>query len=386
MNEFTKMQTQKAMMPTTVLPNKSILQRTAVNSTPVHQVPPIVHDVLRSSGQPLDAATRAFMEPRFRHDFSQVRVHTDARAADSAQAVNARAYTVGQNTVFAASQYAPGTSAGKQLLAHELAHVVQQKGASTVQSLEIDNPHNSAEHEAVDTANQVMMGMQPLVRTYPAQAGIQRQPANTPTAAKDEEVKITPTPKTIPISEISPTGLPDKASAATSAGKSTSDQEVEKPEASIQASLKDREVTTNLEIAIPVKPLAKGYILGQPFAIGKGLNLELSMGPNKDAPTPVPVDVAASIAIKAFTLDLKSFRKPIPGLTEFGPSVKAEANFDPATLKPDFSAKAGVGAEYQIGKTPIFLQGSIGYKVKVPLGGPAKAEPTADVGLIIKFP
>jgi len=331
------------------------------------------------------------MEPRFGYDFSGVRVHTDAKAAESAQAVNARAYTVGQNTVFGASQYAPGTSAGKQLLAHELAHVVQQKGASTVQSLEIDNPHNAAEHEAVDTANQVMLGMQPLVRTYPAQAGIQRQPANTPTAAKDEEIKLTPTPKTIPISEISPTGLPDKASAATSAGKSTDDKEAEKPEASLQASLKDREVTTNLEIAIPVKPLAKGYILGQPFAIGKRLNLELSMGPNKealnkDAPTPLSVDVAASIAIKAFTLDLKSFRKPIPGLTEFGPSVKVEANFDPATLKPDFSAKAGVGAEYQIGKTPIFLQGSIGYKVKVPLGGPAKAEPTADVGLIIKFP
>lgn len=349
-------------------------------------VPPNVHEVLRSPGRPLDPTTRAFMEPRFGHDFSQVRVHTDGKAAESTQAVNARAYTVGQNMVFGASQYAPGTSVGKQLLAHELAHVVQQKDASAVQSLEIDNPHNSAEHEAVDTANQVMLGMQPLVRTYPAQAGIQRQPANTPTAAKDEEVKITPTPKTIPISEISPTGLPDKASAATSAGKSAGDKEGEKPEASIQASLKDREVTTNLEIAIPVKPLAKGYILGQPFAIGKGLSLELSMGPKKDAPIPVPVDVAATIAIKAFTLDLKSFRKPIPGLTELGPSVKAEAQFDPAALKPDFSVKAGVGAEYQIGQTPIFLHGSIGYKVKIPLDGPAKAEPTADVGLTIRFP
>jgi len=68
-----------------------MLQRTAVSASPVSSVPPIVHDVLSSSGQPLDAGTRAFMEPRFGYDFSQVRVHTDARAAESALAVNALA-------------------------------------------------------------------------------------------------------------------------------------------------------------------------------------------------------------------------------------------------------------------------------------------------------
>ena len=73
---------------------KSILQRSAVSSAP-EAVPPIVHDVLRSPGAPLDAQTRAFMEPRFGHDFSRVRVHTDAQAAESARAVNALAYTVG---------------------------------------------------------------------------------------------------------------------------------------------------------------------------------------------------------------------------------------------------------------------------------------------------
>jgi Domain of unknown function (DUF4157) len=66
------------------------------------------------------------MEPRFGHDFSQVRVHTDARAARSARAVDALAYTVGQDMVFATSQYAPHTNAGQYLLAHELVHVVQQ--------------------------------------------------------------------------------------------------------------------------------------------------------------------------------------------------------------------------------------------------------------------
>jgi hypothetical protein len=89
-------------------------------------VPPIVHDVLRSSGQPLDAATRAFMEPRFGHDFGQVRVHTDAKAVESARAVKALAYTVEKDVVFGAGQYEPETNEGRRLLAHELTHVVQQ--------------------------------------------------------------------------------------------------------------------------------------------------------------------------------------------------------------------------------------------------------------------
>jgi pimeloyl-ACP methyl ester carboxylesterase len=90
-------------------------------------VPPIVHEVLRSPGEPLDAATRAFMEPRFGHDFSTVRVHADGRAAESAHAVNAMAYTVGRNVVFGSAQYTPRTMTGGMLLAHELAHVVQQR-------------------------------------------------------------------------------------------------------------------------------------------------------------------------------------------------------------------------------------------------------------------
>ena len=81
---------------------------------------------LRGGGQPLPRSVRSFFEPRFGHDFSQVRVHTDARAAEMAKAVNARAYTTGRNVVFGAGQYAPRTVAGKKLLAHELTHVVQQ--------------------------------------------------------------------------------------------------------------------------------------------------------------------------------------------------------------------------------------------------------------------
>ena len=81
---------------------------------------------LHGGGQPLPASTRAFFEPRLGFDFSQVRVHTDQKAADSARAIQARAFTVGQEITFAAEQFAPETEEGKRLLAHELTHVVQQ--------------------------------------------------------------------------------------------------------------------------------------------------------------------------------------------------------------------------------------------------------------------
>jgi hypothetical protein len=92
--------------------------------------PSIVHDVVASPGQPLDASTRALMEPRFGHDFSKVRVHADARAGDSARSVNARAYTVGRHVAFAPHEYAPGSIEGRELLAHELTHVVQQSAST----------------------------------------------------------------------------------------------------------------------------------------------------------------------------------------------------------------------------------------------------------------
>lgn len=88
--------------------------------------PNIVHRALASSGRPLDATTRAYFEPRFGHDFSGVRVHQEADAAASATAIGARAYTSGRNIVFANQEYAPASSRGRRLIAHELAHVVQQ--------------------------------------------------------------------------------------------------------------------------------------------------------------------------------------------------------------------------------------------------------------------
>lgn len=90
-------------------------------------VPPLVNQVLASPGRPLDPGTRALMESRFGHNFGGVQVHTDGRAADSARAVQAKAYTVGDHVVFGAGRYQPYTQTGRQLIAHELAHVVQQQ-------------------------------------------------------------------------------------------------------------------------------------------------------------------------------------------------------------------------------------------------------------------
>ena len=104
------------------------------------EAPPVVHEVLRSPGRPLDASTRAFMEPRFGHDFSRVRVQSDAKAAESARAVNALAYTSMNNIVFGAGQYAPDTSEGRRLLAHELTHVIQQ-GDGRAQIQRVPNPN-----------------------------------------------------------------------------------------------------------------------------------------------------------------------------------------------------------------------------------------------------
>ncbi|MBV8900942.1 MAG: DUF4157 domain-containing protein [Verrucomicrobia bacterium] len=95
---------------------------------PVVRAPAGVAQALASPGRPLESGLRRDMEQRFGQDFSQVRVHTDAKSAESARAVNARAYTVGRDIVFGAGQYAPETETGRRLLAHELVHTTQQRG------------------------------------------------------------------------------------------------------------------------------------------------------------------------------------------------------------------------------------------------------------------
>jgi Domain of unknown function (DUF4157) len=118
--------------------------------------PSVVNEVLSSPGLPLDASARATMEPRFGRDFQHVRIHTDSKASESAKAVSALAYTVGQNIVFAAGQYSPASHEGRRLLAHELAHTVQQAGASPGPISGISQPGDLGEREADRAAETVM--------------------------------------------------------------------------------------------------------------------------------------------------------------------------------------------------------------------------------------
>ena len=108
------------------IPPRTLQRAPARGASGSDAAPPIVHEVLASSGQPLGSATRSFMEPRLGIDLGGVRVHSDSKANDSARAVNALAYTVGKDIVFGAQQYHPATQAGGRLLAHELTHVAQQ--------------------------------------------------------------------------------------------------------------------------------------------------------------------------------------------------------------------------------------------------------------------
>src|SRR5205823_2420540 len=106
------------------------------------------------------------MESRLGHDFSDVRVHTDSKAADSASAVNAQAYTVGNDVVFQGGKYAPDTNEGKHMLAHELTHVVQQRsgpvsGTPAPGGISVSDPSDSFEQAAEHSATRVMSAESP---------------------------------------------------------------------------------------------------------------------------------------------------------------------------------------------------------------------------------
>ncbi len=172
-----------------------------------NEVPPIVCEVLRSPGQPIDPATRVFLEPRFNSDFSHVRVHADTAASASATAVNARAYTVGHNIVFGAGQYAPATAEGKRLIAHELAHVVQQGEDATVvpQHLTIAPTGDQYEQEADRAAEAVSRADAPAVGAVADRAlkplsrlklnlSLQRQPCKK----EDDTIVTGPLPTQLP--------------------------------------------------------------------------------------------------------------------------------------------------------------------------------------------
>ncbi len=138
---------------------RPLLQR-ATNSTILENVPTAVHAALRSPGRPLDMEMRALMEPRFGHDFSKVRVHTDDKASNSAKLINARAYTLGNQIVFGFGEYVPATFEGQRLIAHELVHTIQQKDSwQRKDNMQITDPVDNLEKEAETAASTVMEGL-----------------------------------------------------------------------------------------------------------------------------------------------------------------------------------------------------------------------------------
>jgi len=159
-------------------------------------VPSIVDEVLSSPGQPLDPETRTFMEPRFGHDFGRVRVHTDERAGESAKAVNAVAYTVGLDVVFAPGQYRPDSAQGRSLLAHELTHTIQQGSGNGRDISGASGVGDPSEHEAEQAARVINDGQafQPIENGGPllarqVDAGV---PGGAPAPASEPET-ATPT-------------------------------------------------------------------------------------------------------------------------------------------------------------------------------------------------
>jgi hypothetical protein len=145
-----------------------------------------VHDVVGSGGSPLDAGVRADMEARLGHDFSDVRIHNDDAAHQSAKSVNAQAYTVGSSIVFQRDKYDPGSAAGQHMLAHELTHVVQQRsgpvdGTDAGGGVKVSDPSDRFEREAVANADQVMSAPAPA-----AMPGVQRMSADGAAVQREE--------------------------------------------------------------------------------------------------------------------------------------------------------------------------------------------------------
>ena len=143
---------------------------------------PVLDVVGSGGGAPLDADTRTDMELRLGHDFSDVRVHSDSRAHDSAAAVNAHAYTVGSNIVFQRDKYDPSSSDGRTMLAHELTHVVQQRsgpvdGTPTGGGIQVSDPSDRFEREAAANAERAMSAPAVLVAASPSGPAVQRQEA-----------------------------------------------------------------------------------------------------------------------------------------------------------------------------------------------------------------
>lgn len=178
------------------------LQRTAGNAATeelIEQQPsrsPVLDLLASSSGSPMAESVRADMEARMGHDFSSVRVHTGGAASESAKAVQAHAYTVGENIVFGSGGYNPDSEHGRTMLAHELTHVVQQRsgpvsGTEVGGGIKVSDPSDSFERAAEQNAQQVMSqpAPQPAAPTAAPTAAPAQRLAEDHVQREDDELE-----------------------------------------------------------------------------------------------------------------------------------------------------------------------------------------------------
>lgn len=177
-----------ALSPSAVVHLQRLVGNSSVSSLLSDEVdePSPVRELIASrGGVPLEGSTLSLMGERLGHDFGDVRVHTGPEADHSARSINAQAYTVGADVVFRRGAYQPETPAGQRVIAHELAHVIQQKagpvaGAPATGGIQLSDPSDPFEQAAEQTAEGAMAPASQTAATAPSEASVQR-------AAPEEE-------------------------------------------------------------------------------------------------------------------------------------------------------------------------------------------------------
>jgi hypothetical protein len=345
---------------------KKRLQRKAAQPSTLgsqpSEVPPIVHEVLASPGQPLDAATRAFFEPRFGHDFSQARVHTNDRAAESARAVNALAYTVGRDVVFGAGQFAPHSREGRKLIAHELTHVLQQQQRHVAaDNLQIAPAHDALEDEGESMAIGLVANAAHIQGAL-ASPALQRQPATPTTEEKKKPGEKTatsqPPPQTIPTDEAKkkdakqakPKGGEEKkgVEGAVSLGVET---ETKREEGKTTTGVAGK---FSFEVTIPITDKLQ---LG-PVSFLKEAGAEASAGLKSGESGPL-TSLELETTAKVISLDFEKVKVPL-GIADFGISGSTLAGAEYSPMESKGAVKFGVAAEAEAKfkrteKSPFFI-------------------------------
>jgi hypothetical protein len=158
---------------------RGAISRFAAEGGPVDETVGRAIEAARGGGHQLDPAARPDLESALGEDFSEVRVHTDATADHLSRAVEATAFTTGGDIFFRSGAYEPLSSAGRKLLAHELTHVVQQRGAPPAQELRVTDPGDASEREAEAVAEQVAR--------FPVGQGIARESVDEEEGSRDQE-------------------------------------------------------------------------------------------------------------------------------------------------------------------------------------------------------